>query len=108
MIHFPILRWGSPYKSLELNQVVHFDTGEPVAEVSQANPGLVARDMRKAGRARDVLREVPIPDLVSMVQKAGQALLRRPSCHLATAPRRQTTSCASSRRRPAFRSRCVG
>ena len=72
MVNFPILRWGSPYKSLELSQVVHFDTGEPVAEVSQANPGLVARDMRKAGRARDVLREVPIPDLVSMVQKAAK------------------------------------
>ena len=72
MIHFPILRWGSPYRSLELDQVVHFDTGEPVAEVSQANPGLVARDMRKAARARDVLREVPIPDLVAMVKKAAE------------------------------------
>ena len=57
MLHFPIPRWGGPYKSLELNQVVHFDTGEPVAEVSQPNPGLVARDMQKAVRARDVLRE---------------------------------------------------
>ena len=71
MIHFPILRWGSPYQSLELNEVVHFDTGEPVAEVSQANPGLVARDIRKAARAREVLREVPIPDLLAMVKKAA-------------------------------------
>ena len=72
MIHFPILRWGSPYKSLELTPVVRFDTGEPVAEVSQANPGLVARDMRRAGRAREVLRSVPIPELVSMVKKAAE------------------------------------
>ncbi|MBM63557.1 MAG: aldehyde dehydrogenase [Acidobacteria bacterium] len=72
MIHFPILRWGSPYKSLELSQVVHFDTGEPVAEVSQANPGLVGRDMRKAGRAREVLRDIPVPDLIAMVKKAGE------------------------------------
>ena len=72
MIHFPILRWGSPYKSLELSQVVHFETGEPVAEVSQANPGLVARDMRKVARAREVLRDVPIPDLVAMVKKAAE------------------------------------
>ena len=72
MIHFPILRWGSPYRSLELDQVVHFDTGEPVAEVSQANPGLVARDMRKAERAREVLRDLPIPDLVAMVKKAAE------------------------------------
>ena len=72
MIHFPVLRWGSPYKSLELSQVIHFDTGEPVAEVSQANPGLVARDMKKAGRAREVLRDVPVYDLISMVKKAGE------------------------------------
>jgi len=72
VIHFPILRWGSPYKSLDLNHVVHFDTGELVAEVSQANPGLVARDMRKSNRAREVLREVPIPDLVAMVKKAAE------------------------------------
>ena len=71
MIHFPILRWGNPYKSLEVDKVVHFATGEPVAEVSQANPGLIARDMRKASRARDVLREVPAAELVGMVKKAA-------------------------------------
>ena len=72
VIHFPILRWGSPYKSLELSKVVHFNTGEPVAEVSQANPGLVSRDMRKASRARDVLREVPSKELVALVGKAAE------------------------------------
>ena len=71
MIHFPILRWGKPYRSLELDKVVHFDTGEPVAEVSQANPGLVARDLRKAGRAREVLRELSPAELVAMVKKAA-------------------------------------
>ena len=75
MIHFPILRWGSPYTSLEVDKVVHFDTGEPVAEVSQANPGLIARDMKKAERAREVLREVPSAELLSMV-KQGADLFR--------------------------------
>ena len=72
MIHFPILRWGSPYRSLELDKVVHFATGEPIAEVSQANPGLVARDMRKAARAREVLRETPAAELVAMAKKAAE------------------------------------
>ena len=72
MIHFPILRWGSPYKSLELDRVVHFDTGEPIAEVSQANPGLVSRDMRKASRAREVLREVPTAELLAMIKKGAE------------------------------------
>ncbi len=72
VIHFPVLRWGEPYRSLEVNEVVHFDTGEPVAEVSQANPGLVARDMRKAPRAREVLREVPAGELLTQVTKAAE------------------------------------
>src|SRR5579884_3316868 len=72
MIHIPVLRWGEPYKSLDLDKVAHFATGEPLAEVSRANAGLVARDMRLAQRARDVLREIPIPDLLQMARKAGE------------------------------------
>jgi len=34
VIHFPILRGGQPYTSLEVTKVEHFATGEPVAEVS--------------------------------------------------------------------------
>ena len=36
MIHFPILRWGKPYKSLEVDEVVHFATGEPVARLASS------------------------------------------------------------------------
>ncbi|MBE56275.1 MAG: aldehyde dehydrogenase, partial [Acidobacteria bacterium] len=72
MIHFPILRWGEPYRSLEVNSMSHFVTGEPVAEVSQANGGLVARDLRKAKQARDALREIPCAELIRMVQRAGE------------------------------------
>jgi len=41
MLHIPISRWGEPYKSLDLDKVVHFDSGEALAEVSRANGGLV-------------------------------------------------------------------
>lgn len=75
MIHFPILRWGQPYKSLEVDKVVHFATGEPLAEVSQANGGLIARDMRLAQRARDVLREIPCKELTVMLKKAADLFL---------------------------------
>src|SRR5919198_2084948 len=71
MIHIPVLRWGEPYKSLDLDKVVHFATGEALAEVSRANGGLVERDMRHAQRARNVLREIPIADLLQMVKKAA-------------------------------------
>lgn len=71
MLHIPVLRWGEPYKSLDVDKVVHFVTGEPLAEVSRANAGLVERDMRHAPRARDVLREIPIAELLGMVKKAA-------------------------------------
>ncbi|MHC4400443.1 MAG: aldehyde dehydrogenase family protein [Planctomycetota bacterium] len=41
----PILRAGEPYASKEALRLCDFATGEPVAEVSQANPGLVSRDL---------------------------------------------------------------
>src|SRR5262245_38586161 len=75
MIHFPILRWGEPYKSLEIDKVYHHATGELMAEVSQANAGLIERDMRQAGRARDVLREIPCRTLLEMFRKAGDLFM---------------------------------
>ncbi len=72
MINIPVLRWGKPYTSLDVDTVVHFQTGEELAKVSQANPGLVQRDMRRAQRARDVLREIPIGDLISIVKQAAE------------------------------------
>jgi acyl-CoA reductase-like NAD-dependent aldehyde dehydrogenase len=71
-VHLPVLRWGQPYDSLEKDEVVHFSTGEPIASVSRANGGLIQRDMRKAQRARDVLREIPIDDLIARAGKAGE------------------------------------
>jgi acyl-CoA reductase-like NAD-dependent aldehyde dehydrogenase len=72
MIHLPVLRWGQPYESLEKDEVVHFSTGEPIATVSRANGGLIQRDARKAQRARDVLREIPIEDLIARAGTAGE------------------------------------
>jgi acyl-CoA reductase-like NAD-dependent aldehyde dehydrogenase len=72
MLHLPVLRWGVPYESLEKDEVVHFSTGEPIATVSRANGGLIQRDARKAQRARDVLREIPIDDLIARAGKAGE------------------------------------
>ena len=71
MLHIPVSRWGEPYKSLDVDKVVHFATGEVLAEVSRANGGLVERDMRHAKRARDVLREIPIKELLQMLKKAA-------------------------------------
>lgn len=75
MIHVPLIRWGEVYKSQDAEKVVHFDTGEPIAEVSQALPGMVRRDMRKSQGARDALRAIPCTELAKMVQKAGELFM---------------------------------
>jgi len=72
MLHLSVLRWGQPYRSLDVDHVVHFATGEPIAEVGRANPGIVQRDMRHAQRAREVLRQISIDDLIARVGKAGE------------------------------------
>ena len=72
MLHLPVLRWGSPYTSIDVDPVVHFATGEPIANVSRANGGLIQRDMRKAQRARERLREIPIEELIARVGAAGE------------------------------------
>ncbi len=72
MLNLPILRWGSPYTSIDVDPVVHFATGEPIANVSRANGGLIQRDMRKAQRARERLREIPIEELIARVGAAGE------------------------------------
>ncbi len=75
MLNLPILRWGSPYTSLEQDTVVHFMTGETLSRVSQANTGLIGRDMREAGRARQILTEIPIPELIGMMKAAADLYL---------------------------------
>ncbi len=72
MIRVPVLRWGKPYRSLETTTVSHFLTGEPVAEVDQVTPGIVKRDLRRAGKARAALRDIPIRDLLACVKEAAR------------------------------------
>jgi acyl-CoA reductase-like NAD-dependent aldehyde dehydrogenase len=75
VLTLPVIRWGKPYDSLEKDEVRHFITGEPIAKVSQANGGLLERDMRHAPRARQMLRDMPIEDLIERVKKAGELYL---------------------------------
>ena len=72
MIQIPVLRWGQPYESLDVDEVVHFSTGEPIARVSRANGGLIQRDMRKAHLARQALTRIPIDELIDRVGRAGR------------------------------------
>ncbi len=72
MITLNPLRWGKQYESLEFNDVVHFDTGEPIARVGTVGGGIVAKDLRKAHLAREALLEVPTDELIAMSKKAAE------------------------------------
>ena len=71
MIHLPALRWGEPYESLDTVQTVHFDTGEPVATVSQVLPAMVKRDLRQAPRAQAALRSESPARIIERIERAG-------------------------------------
>ena len=68
-----VLRWGQPYHEHGCRRRSStFARASRSHRVSRANGGLIQRDMRKAARARDVLREIPIAELVARVGKAGE------------------------------------
>ncbi|HEY6562924.1 MAG TPA: aldehyde dehydrogenase family protein, partial [Pirellulaceae bacterium] len=75
MLTIPVLRWGQPYKSLETKEVVDFSTGAVIACVGQANGGLVARDLKRAQHARDVLRALDPKEVLARCLQAAELFL---------------------------------
>lgn len=75
MLDIPVVRWGKPYDSMEKAPVIHFETGAELAQMSQANGGLIKIDMKKAAKARDTLREFSIEDLCRRTAQAAEYFL---------------------------------
>jgi acyl-CoA reductase-like NAD-dependent aldehyde dehydrogenase len=77
MLHLPILRQGIPYKSLDIVRVPHYQTREPFVEISQANAGLIRRDLRpeRQAAARQALARLPFARLVAMCSEAADHFL---------------------------------
>ncbi len=71
MKHIPILRAGLSYKSLNLVCVPHIKTGKPLAIVSQANRGLIAKDLCAAAENRHALEAFSISELLAICKKAA-------------------------------------
>jgi acyl-CoA reductase-like NAD-dependent aldehyde dehydrogenase len=72
MIELSPLRWGKPYESLDFTNVVHFDTGEPIAKVGNVGGGIVTRDMRQAHKAREALLQFSTDELIAMTKHAAE------------------------------------
>jgi hypothetical protein len=71
MLHVPILRGGKSYRSIDQVRLADVRTRRPVAEVSQANRGLIARDMQEAGVRRRILGNLRGAELVGICGKAA-------------------------------------
>lgn len=72
MLHIPILRWGTSYKSVDRAIVPHFRTRAPFVEMSLANVGVIRRDLLRQSNARDALAAIPIADLVRKAKRAAE------------------------------------
>jgi acyl-CoA reductase-like NAD-dependent aldehyde dehydrogenase len=73
MIHIPILRHGQPYDSLEKVTLTHHATGEPFATVSQANAGMIVRDIRRMDDR--ILESLTLEKLLAICKQAADIFM---------------------------------
>ena len=71
-MHIPILRHGIPYKSIDIARVPHHQTREIFVEVSQANAGLIRRDLGRQEIGRTALNKFSTRDLVDICARGGE------------------------------------
>jgi hypothetical protein len=77
MLALPILRQGRPYVSVDTSAVRDHRSGAVLAMVSQANPGLIRRDLRPEQQARmsAALRALSVGDLLALCARAASYLV---------------------------------
>ncbi len=71
MLHIPLLRRGQPYRSLDVVRIPHHGTGQAYVEVSQANSGLIRRDLRNQRSAREALDCLSAAQLLTICREAA-------------------------------------
>jgi acyl-CoA reductase-like NAD-dependent aldehyde dehydrogenase len=76
MLHIPLLRRGVPYRSLDVVRVPHHATGHPFVEISQANVGLIRRDLLRQSAMHETLRRIPVSRLIDQSRRAADTFLR--------------------------------
>src|SRR5439155_19606126 len=73
MLQIPILRHGQPYSSIDTFDILHHATGQPVARVSQANPGLISRDIARMDH--DILESFRMRELLEICKQAANIFM---------------------------------
>ena len=75
MVHIPLIRRGAQYKSIDVARIAHHATGAPFAEISQANAGLIRRDLLAQDEMRASLTALSVQQLIDMTKRAAQHFL---------------------------------
>lgn len=77
MIHIPILRHGVPYTSLDKIRIPHHRTRDTFAEMSQANGGIIRRELadERQASARAALAAIPHERLLDLCSAAADHFL---------------------------------
>ena len=70
-LHVPVLRHGLPYRSLDTICTPHYRTREPFVEISQANVGLIRRDLYNQRDTRAMLAQFCARDLYGICSRAA-------------------------------------
>jgi acyl-CoA reductase-like NAD-dependent aldehyde dehydrogenase len=75
MLHIPLLRFGVPYQSVDVATTPHHRTRKPFVEISQANVGLISRDLLRQSEARAALQRYSVADLMAICKAAAPVFL---------------------------------
>ena len=73
--HIPILRRGVAYRSLDRIELVDHRGRGPVAAISQANAGLIRKDLARLGESRRALQAIPAARLLDICTAAGELFM---------------------------------
>lgn len=71
MLNIPLLRAGRPYESLTTQTLTDVRTGEPIAALSLAAPGMISRDLRDMASYRKLLDGFTTGELLGMCRDAA-------------------------------------
>ncbi len=72
MDHIPILRAGRSYRSLNAFRLSHIKTGEPLVSVSQANRGLISKELGNMAFHKQALGRHTVAELLSISTEAAR------------------------------------
>ena len=75
MIKIPLLRKGEPYTSVDVARVPHHRTREQFVAMSQANTGLIRRDLRDQETGRASLIKLSTAELVDVCSRAAELFI---------------------------------